>query len=191
MERIEQKIKKSGQRSRIQQKIALAIFRMTTQSSSLAFASDALLRKRLGFESGTPAARMSQALHRLQKKGLLRRDLQKGSLSLTAAGKAYSKKLDAYERITIKKPRSWDGKWRIVIFDIWERRRATRNRFRSLLQKIGFVRIQDSVWAYPYDCEEVLAFIRTELRLGGGVLYLIAEGIEHDRSLRAKFDLLP
>src|SRR3989338_5623807 len=123
MERIEQKIKKSGQRSRIQQKIALAIFRMTTQSSSLAFASDALLRKRLGFESGTPAARMSQALHRLQK--------------------------------------------------------------------IGFVRIQDSVWAYPYDCEEVLAFIRTELRLGGGVLYLIAEGIEHDRSLRAKFDLLP
>ena len=44
---------------------------------------------------------------------------------------------------------------------------------------------------YPYDCEEVLAFIRTDLRLGGGVIYLIAEGIENDKSLRIKFNLIP
>jgi hypothetical protein len=59
------------------------------------------------------------------------------------------------------------------------------------LQKIGFIKIQDSVWAYPYDCEEVLALIRADLRLGGGVIYLIAEGIENDKSLRMKFGLVP
>lgn len=191
MEKLEPKIKKTTRRVQIQQKLALAIFRMTTQSVSLAFASDAYLRERLGFNSGNPTARMRQAFHRLEQRGFVRRSPHNGCLALTEAGKAYAKKLDTYERITIKKPRSWDGKWRIVIFDIWERRRATRNRFRVLLQKIGFVRLQDSVWAYPYDCEEILAFIRTELKLGGGVLYLIAEGIEHDRSLRAKFNLLP
>lgn len=191
MEKIEPKIKKTARRIHIQQKLALAVFRMTTQSVSLAFASDLYLRKHLGFDSGNPTARMRQAFHRLEQRGLIRRDMQKGRLTLTAAGKAYAKKLDTYERITIKKPRRWDGKWRIVIFDIWERRRSTRNRFRTLLQKVGFVRIQDSVWAYPYDCEEVLAFIRTELKLGGGVLYLIAEGIERDRSLQAKFNLIP
>lgn len=191
MERIEPKIKKSSRRVQIQQKLALAVFRMTTQSVSLAFTPDSLLRKRLGFDSGNSTARIRQAFHRLEKKGLIRRDQQRGRFVLTAEGKAYAKKLDGYDRILIQKPRTWDGKWRVVIFDIWERRRSVRNRLRVLLQKIGFVRVQDSVWAYPYDCEEVLAFIRTELKLGGGVVYLIAEGIESDASLRAKFNLVP
>ena len=191
MEKIEPKIKKTARRVQIQQKLALAVFRMTTQSVSLAFASDAYLRKRLGFDSGHTTERMRQAFHRLEKRDLIRRDRQNGHFVLTTAGKAYAKKLDAYERIAVKKPRRWDGKWRIVIFDIWERRRSTRNRFRYLLQKIGFKKIQHSVWMYPYDCEEVLAFIRTDLRLGGGVIYLIAEGIENDESLRIKFNLIP
>ncbi len=191
MEKIEPKIKKTTRRVQIQQKLALAIFRMTTQSVSLAFASDAHLRNRLGFNSGNPTARMRQAFHRLEQRGFVRRSQHNGSLALTEAGKAYAKKLDSFERITVKKPRTWDGKWRIVIFDIWERRRSVRNRLRMLLQKIGFIKIQDSVWAYPYDCEEVLALIRADLRLGGGVIYLIAEGIENDKSLRMKFGLIP
>src|SRR3989338_6137334 len=141
MEKIEPKIKKTAGRIQIQQKLALAIFRMTTQSVSLAFASDTFLRKRLGFDSGNPTERMRQAFHRLEKRNLIQRDPHKKRFVLTAAGLEYAKKLDTFERITIKKPRAWDGKWRIVIFDIWERRRSVRNRLRTLLQKIGFARI--------------------------------------------------
>jgi len=191
MEKIEPKIKKTSRRVHIQQKLALAVFRVTTQSVSLAFASDEHLRKRLGFDSGHATERMRQAFHRLEQKSLIRRDLQNGRFILTAAGKGYAKKLDAYERITVKKPRTWDGKWRIVIFDIWERRRSTRNRLRYLLQKIGFKKVQHSVWVYPYDCEEMLAFIRTDLRLGGGIIYLVAEGMENDKLLRVRFNLIP
>ncbi len=75
------------------------------------------------------------------------------------------------------------------MFDVWERRRIVRDRLRSMLRKIGFVKIQDSVWAYPYDCEELIAFIRTELRLGKGVLYFVADGMESDRFLRTHFKL--
>ena len=110
-------------------------------------------------------------------------------MTLTSAGKVHIQKIDALERLTVKKPRRWDGKWRVVVFDIWERRRPVRDRLRYLLKKIGFQKIQHSVWVYPYDCEELLAFIRTELRVGGGVIYLIAEGIEHDRALKARFDI--
>lgn len=55
--------------------------------------------------------------------------------------------------------------------------------------KVGFVRIQNSVWVYPYDCEELIAFIRADLRLGKGLLYIVAEGIEYDKHLRTHFKL--
>lgn len=40
----------------------------------------------------------------------------------------------------------WDGKWRIVIFDIPEQKRIVRNLFRRNLKKWGFKYLQKSVW---------------------------------------------
>src|SRR3989338_8641322 len=57
------------------------------------------------------------------------------------------------------------------------------------LEKAGFVRLQDCVWVYPYPCEEFVAFIRADLRLGPGMLYIIAEEIEHDRHLKEHFGI--
>ena len=77
------------------------------------------------------------------------------------------------------------------MFDIWERRRPIRDKLRRALQKAGFRRIQNSVWVNPYDCEELVALLRADLRLGEGVLYLIAEGVENDQKLRQWFGLYP
>ena len=101
----------------------------------------------------------------------------------------FAERLHAAERIKIRAPRVWDQKWRIVIFDIWERRRGVRDKLRRTLEKAGFRRIQDSVWVCPYDCEEFVTFLRADLRLGEGILYLIAEGVENDAKLRKLFDL--
>src|SRR3990167_2124094 len=40
----------------------------------------------------------------------------------------------------------WDGKWRVVIFDIPEEKRIIRNLFRRNLKKWGFKHLQKSVW---------------------------------------------
>ncbi len=40
----------------------------------------------------------------------------------------------------------WDGKWRIVIWDIPEQKRVIRNLFRRNLKKWGFKHLQKSVW---------------------------------------------
>lgn len=45
----------------------------------------------------------------------------------------------------------WDGKWRIVIFDIEEKEKATRNALRAKLQELGFGMLQESVWVTPHD----------------------------------------
>jgi len=135
-----------------------------------------------------PGRRMSQAVSRLISRGLIVRE-ENNSLALTEKGRRYASRMDQKGRLQFARERKWDGRWRIVIFDIWERRRDARDRLRTRLQTIGFVKVQNSVWAYPYDCEELIAFAKTELKLGKGLLYLIAEGIEGDRELRKRFGL--
>ena len=128
--------------------------------------------------------RISQAMTRLAAKGLITQDRK-----LTSKGEKLAESLANMERILPKKPLRWDRKWRIVIFDVWERRRDVRERLRTALENIGFVKIQNSVWAYPYPCEEFFAFLRTELRLGNGMLYIVAGEIENDWKIRRHFGL--
>ncbi len=93
-------------------------------------------------------------------------------------------------KITLKnQKKKWDGRWRMVVFDVPERRRRIRNRLRAVMLEIGFVRLQDSVWVYPYDCEDFVALLKAELKIGKDVLYAIADTIEHDKDLRRQFKL--
>ncbi len=87
------------------------------------------------------------------------------------------------------KKRRWNGRWRVVIFDIPERRRRTRDRLRIMMQETGFVRLQDSVWVFPYDCEDFIALLKAELKIGAAVLYMVVEHIENDKHLRTHFGL--
>jgi len=50
----------------------------------------------------------------------------------------------------------WDKKWRIVIWDIPEKRRITRDVLRYKLKLLGFQRLQKSVWASKKDCTKIL-----------------------------------
>jgi DNA-binding transcriptional regulator PaaX len=85
----------------------------------------------------------------------------------------------------------WDRRWRVVIFDIPERRSSVRVRIRRFMQEYGFVRLQNSVWIYPYDCEDLIALAKAKFHIGLDVLYMIVEQLEHDAHLREHFALPP
>ena len=87
------------------------------------------------------------------------------------------------------RPLSKDKKWRVLAFDIKEYRRDTRDKLRKTLVSIGFERLQNSVWIYPYDCEDLIALAKADLRIGADVLYMIVERLEHDKHLREHFSL--
>ena len=87
------------------------------------------------------------------------------------------------------KKRKWDRRWRVVTFDIPEKRRGVRSRLRYFMEEYGFVRLQNSVWTYPYDCEDLVALVKADLRIGTSVLYLIVERLENDKHLREHFKL--
>jgi len=130
--------------------------------------------------------RVNTAIWRLKQRGLLK-DF-KGKLSLTPKGRTLLTRYQLKE-LTIKKPKKWDGKWRVIAFDVWESRRAVRNLLRKTLQNLGFVKLQSSLWVYPYDCEEIIGLLRTDLKLSPAIQYIVAERIDRDQHLRKYFDL--
>lgn len=77
-----------------------------------------------------------------------------------------------------------------MIFDIPERKRKIRDQIRTLFKLAGFYLLQDSVWVYPYDCEDILTLLKSELGVGKDVLYLIVDELENDKHLRNFFDLI-
>lgn len=124
---------------------------------------------------------------RLIKQGLLIRN-ENGLLRLTRKGEAALRKLTLHE-YAFKRPRRWDGKWRLLIFDIPEYRKSTRDAIRRTLISLGFARLQDSVWVYPYDCEDLIILLKADFKIGKDVLYIIADAIENDRTLKKYFEL--
>lgn len=133
------------------------------------------------------------AATRLSKKGLVEFVKKDGKtyVRITDAGREVVNNLEEQEQqyVHIRKPRKWDKRWRLVVFDIPEERRALRNRLRDILITVGFVKIQNSVWVYPYDCEELVALIKSDMRIGRQVLYAVVETIENDLWLRKHFKL--
>ncbi|OGZ67058.1 MAG: hypothetical protein A3C58_01505 [Candidatus Staskawiczbacteria bacterium RIFCSPHIGHO2_02_FULL_34_10] len=47
-----------------------------------------------------------------------------------------------------------DGKWTMLIFDVPEKYRKSRNLLRSILYNLGYKIFQQSVWVTPYDVSE-------------------------------------
>ncbi|MDO8515479.1 MAG: PaaX family transcriptional regulator C-terminal domain-containing protein [bacterium] len=47
--------------------------------------------------------------------------------------------------------KKWDGKWRVVIYDIAEVSKNIRENLRRKLHELGFGMIQESVWISPHD----------------------------------------
>ena len=79
-----------------------------------------------------------------------------------------------------KRRKRWDGKWRVIIFDIPEFRKKDRYKITRILKQLGFFRLQDSVWVYPDDCEDLIKIMKADLKIGLAVTYIIADSIEGD-----------
>ncbi len=130
---------------------------------------------------------ISKSIERLLLAKLIGKNA-KGFVNLTTKGQ---KRLSEIERADFHLPRParWDGKWRLVSFDIKEKRKQVRALLRATLASVGFVHLHHSVWVYPHDCEDFLSLLKTDYHIGVEILYIIAEYIENDRWLRKHFHI--
>ncbi len=94
--------------------------------------------------------------------------------------------------LEIKKPIKWDGKWRVLIFDIPTKPNnynQARNALRNKIKKLNFFQIQKSVWVYPYECEDEILFVAELFNVQQYIEIITAEKILHEDKIRKNFKL--
>lgn len=138
-----------------------------------------------------PKLRITDTFARLKREGLIKTRWENNQIyiKLTSDGK---KKTGIYQidSLKINNPKKWDGKWRIVIFDIVELRKSHREAFRGKLKELGFLVIQKSVLVHPFPCQDEIALLRDFFGLNeDNIRLIIAEKIENETELKKFFGL--
>jgi len=129
--------------------------------------------------------------YRLKKKDMIYFEDRGGQIyiSLTPEGK---KKAGKYkiDDLKIKKPGKWDGKWRILISDIQNKKKFKREALRGKIKDLGLHQLQKSVWVHPYDFKKEIDLLRDFFNLTKDEIKIItALEIEDDQKIKKYFYL--
>ena len=108
---------------------------------------------------------------------------------ITRKGKSITKALDV-DNLKIDKPKQWDKKWRIVFFDIPEKKKRARNALREKLRDLGFCEMQKSIFAFPYECQDEINFIINLFGIKSYVQYAEMIKTTNELELRSFFRFL-
>lgn len=83
----------------------------------------------------------------------------KYAIKLSNKGKLLNNLNEFYD-FQIRPTTKWNKKWHIIMFDIPEAHRSTRDIIRTKIESLGMVLIQNSVYVYPYDVSEFVNITR-------------------------------
>jgi DNA-binding transcriptional regulator PaaX len=131
------------------------------------------------------------SINHLRKQKLIEYISDKNGKTIVKITKKGETKLRAFdiELMEIKKPRKWDGKWRLVMFDIPMRFTKGREALRYHLKNLNFFQFQKSAWIYPYPCEDEILFIANFFGVEKYVEVLIVESVLREEQMKRHFRL--
>lgn len=90
-------------------------------------------------------------------------------------------------RAKLVAPGKWDGKWRVVIFDIPEQAREKRDQLRWLLKRNAFKKLQSSVFISPFSLNRSAVEYLKKTRLINFIRILRVDAMDDDRDLLRLF----
>lgn len=95
----------------------------------------------------------------------------------------------AIENFEIPRSNKWDGLWRLVIYDVLDGKKGTRDRLRQVLENAGFYRLQESIYLQAFSCEREVEFLRSYLGVRAEVRLILAKSIENDEVFKKYFGI--
>ncbi len=127
-------------------------------------------------------------MYRLERAGFIKKYIEgkEEYIELLSKGK---KQIKSYltKDLEIVTPKLWDRKWRLVIYDISNDKKVERETLRTKLESLGFIKLQESVYIYPFECFKEVELIKNMYFLGPHVQYLVADRVETEINLIKKF----
>ena len=116
---------------------------------------------------------------------------EKFKVRLTNKGQKRTKEI-SFEFLSITKPNKWDGKWRVLVFDIPTNPKIynqARNALREKIKELGFYQMQKSVWVFPYECEDEILFVAEIFKVQKYIEIMTVEKLLHEEKIRRIFHL--
>ena len=137
---------------------------------------------------------LRRALHRLKKQSrieYIKESDNNMTIKITKGGRDFLRKMD-FDNLTLERTENWDKKWRLVIFDIPEKKKPAREVLREKLKDLGMKKLQHSIWITPFPCEKEINLIKTVFNLSDyWVDVIITENIgAKEYQMRKHFDLI-
>jgi len=90
---------------------------------------------------------------------------------------------ELFKNIKINKPDKWDGLWRVIIFDVPEKLRQSRDILRRKLFELNFYQIQKSVYVFPHECTAEISCLSDNLMIGDDVIIMVSEIIQGEKDI--------
>lgn len=134
--------------------------------------------------------RLFHLLHRCKLRGLVRYIKNADGItavSLTDKGRMCALR-QQFRSIVLPIPRRWDKKWRVVVFDVPEEKKRSRDALRGKLKELGFREFQKSVFVFPYHCENEINFVVNYFNMHKHVRYGELR-LSYDHDLRKHFSV--
>lgn len=132
----------------------------------------------------------NRSLSRLSHEKLIQQKNLNGKIIfiLTQEGKKSAERFYFFNTFSsFKKPRCWDHKWRIVLFDIPEDDYKFRDIFREHLYAFGFKKMQQSVFIFPFPCEKIIQKLVDFYKASKYVQIITAEKITKEKKFLQTF----
>lgn len=102
-----------------------------------------------GADTKKEKIQIKRSIQSLRKYGLVEvspgKSLMEQKIRLSRAGK----ELLEYEDLALPEPKKWDGKWRVIAFDIPQDFFKARRALSLKLRELGCYHYQNSVFVYP------------------------------------------
>jgi DNA-binding transcriptional regulator PaaX len=136
---------------------------------------------------------MKRSVKRKYLKQSFRRLIEKGFIEDT--GEEYKltlKGMRFFRKTSGKNPSSvpdkvWDGRWRLVTFDVPCKFDDKRREIRSLLKEFDFYQLQKSVWICPASLSKKFWEIMVDGDLNGYCKTMVVDVLEGDEDLKKHF----
>jgi DNA-binding transcriptional regulator PaaX len=129
----------------------------------------------------------SETIYRLHKRGFLKVVEKNGNKFIEVTAKGQLETL--LYKASLGRVVVWDGKWRVLVFDIPEDSREKRDHFRWLLKRNNFVKLQASVFVSPYPLNKAAIRYLEESGLIEFIRIMRVDKMDNDLDLKNKFNL--
>ena len=94
-----------------------------------------------------------------------------------------------FEEMKILRPKKWDGRWRVIIFDIPEKFKKARNALTKKIKDMEIYPLQKSVFVCPFNCKDEIDFVGEFFNIRRFICYIEADVIENDERIKRFYNL--